>query len=186
MKKLMVALVCTLGVVACGEKQQAATPSSMQTTTTSAEVSSLPPTSATSVPEAPRTPSPSSTMSPMSPASPMDGSRDLNAPPDPIVGAPPANPNMDASGSTGGTGAAPATADQGGGGDTDITAAIRRAVVDDKTLSAGAKNVKVITVSGKVTLRGQVKSDEEKASIEAMAKSTAGVSGVDNQLQVKK
>ena len=76
--------------------------------------------------------------------------------------------------------------DQGGGNDRDITAAIRRSVVADKALSFSAKNVKIITEGGKVTLRGPVKSDEEKTAIEAKAKSTAGVSAVDNQLEVKK
>lgn len=76
--------------------------------------------------------------------------------------------------------------DQGGGNDRDITAAIRRSVVGDKALSFNAKNVKIITVGGKVTLRGPVKSDDEKAAIESKAKSTAGVSSVDNQLEVKK
>lgn len=76
--------------------------------------------------------------------------------------------------------------DQGGGNDRDITAAIRRAVVGDKALSFTAKNVKIITVGGKVTLRGPVKSDEEKSAIEAKAKATTGVSAVDNQLEVKK
>jgi hypothetical protein len=76
--------------------------------------------------------------------------------------------------------------DQGGGNDRDITAAIRRAVVADKALSFTAKNVKIITVGGKVTLRGPVKSDEEKSSIEQKAKAAPGVADVDNQLEVKK
>ncbi len=75
---------------------------------------------------------------------------------------------------------------QGGGNDRDITAAIRRAVVSDGSLSFTAKNVKIITTGGKVTLRGPVKSDQERSAIEAKAKSTAGVSEVDNQLEVKK
>lgn len=76
--------------------------------------------------------------------------------------------------------------DQGGGKDRDITAAIRRAVVGDGALSFTAKNVKIITVGGKVTLRGPVKSDAEKTAIEAKAKAAAGVTEVDNQLEVKK
>jgi hyperosmotically inducible protein len=76
--------------------------------------------------------------------------------------------------------------DQGGGADRDITAAIRRAAVGDKALSFTAKNVKIITVGGKVTLRGPVKSDEEKSLIESKAKAATGVSSVDNQLEVKK
>ena len=77
--------------------------------------------------------------------------------------------------------------DQGNGSsDIKITAAIRKGIMGDKTLSFTAKNVKVITVGSKVTLRGPVKSDEEKAAIEAVAKQTAGVSEVDDQLEVKK
>jgi hyperosmotically inducible periplasmic protein len=70
--------------------------------------------------------------------------------------------------------------------ETNITATIRKALMGDKTLSFTAKNVKVITIGNKVTLRGPVKSDQEKASVEALAKQTPGVSEVDNQLEVKK
>lgn len=77
--------------------------------------------------------------------------------------------------------------DQGNSGaETKITATIRRAMMGDKTLSFTAKNVKVITVGTKVTLRGPVKSDEEKAAVEALARKTAGVTEIDNQLEVKK
>ena len=77
--------------------------------------------------------------------------------------------------------------DQGGSeADRKITQAIRQAVVKDGSLSFTAKNVKIITINGKVTLRGPVKSDAERASIEAAAKSAAGVTQVDNQLEVKK
>jgi hypothetical protein len=77
--------------------------------------------------------------------------------------------------------------DQGNSGsETNITAAIRKAMMGDKNLSFTAKNVKVITVGNKVTLRGPVKSDQEKASIEALARQTPGVAEVDNQLEVKK
>ena len=77
--------------------------------------------------------------------------------------------------------------DQGNSGnEIKITAAIRRGIMGDKSLSFTAKNVKVITVGSKVTLRGPVNSDREKASIEVLTKQTAGVSEVDNQLEVKK
>jgi hyperosmotically inducible protein len=77
--------------------------------------------------------------------------------------------------------------DQGNSGsETKITATIRKGIMADSTLSFTAKNVKVITVGSKVTLRGPVNSDPEKASIAALAKQTAGVSEVDNQLEVKK
>lgn len=70
--------------------------------------------------------------------------------------------------------------------DTQITATIRRSMMDDDRLSFAAKNVKVITLNKRVTLRGPVSSDEEKSSIEALAKKANGVSVVDSQLEVKK
>ena len=69
--------------------------------------------------------------------------------------------------------------------DVKITAAIRRAVVRDHSLSMTAKNVKIITANGMVTLRGPVKSDTEKAKIVELAQSAAGNAKIDNQLEVK-
>jgi hyperosmotically inducible protein len=69
--------------------------------------------------------------------------------------------------------------------DVKITAAIRRAVVRDHSLSMTAKNVKIITSNGMVTLRGPVKSDAEKAKIVELARSTAGNAKIDNQLEVR-
>jgi hyperosmotically inducible protein len=57
--------------------------------------------------------------------------------------------------------------------------------MSDKSLSFTAKNVKVITVGSKVTLRGPVKSDQEKAAIENAARQATGVTEVDDQLEVK-
>jgi hyperosmotically inducible periplasmic protein len=68
--------------------------------------------------------------------------------------------------------------------DRKITAAVREMVVEDDSLSTDAHNVKIITVTGVVTLRGPVNSLAEKNSIESKAKSVAGVSKVDNQLDV--
>lgn len=67
-----------------------------------------------------------------------------------------------------------------------ITAAIRKGVMVDSLLSFTAKNVKIITVGTKVTLRGPVGTDRERTSIETIAKQTAGVTEVDNQIEVKK
>jgi len=75
--------------------------------------------------------------------------------------------------------------DQGGGKDRDITAEIRRNVVADSALGYDAKNVKIVTEGGKVTLRGPVKSAAERSSIEAKAKAAAGINAVDNQLEIK-
>ena len=69
--------------------------------------------------------------------------------------------------------------------DVKITAAIRRAVVRDHSLSMTAKNVKIITSNGMITLRGPVKSDAEKAKIVELARSAAGNAKIDNQLEVK-
>jgi hypothetical protein len=70
--------------------------------------------------------------------------------------------------------------------DIDITANIRKAVMDDKAMSTNAQNCKIITEKGAVTLRGVVGSQTERDSIEAKAKAVAGVISVDNQLEVKK
>jgi hyperosmotically inducible protein len=69
--------------------------------------------------------------------------------------------------------------------ETNITADIRKGIMADDTLSFTGKNVKVITVGNKVTLRGPVKTDQAKLAIAAIATRTAGVSEVDNQLEVK-
>jgi hyperosmotically inducible periplasmic protein len=75
--------------------------------------------------------------------------------------------------------------DQGGSeADRTITQKIRQTVVKDGALSMNAKNVKIITVDGVVTLRGPVKSDQEKATIAAYAQGVDGVKRVDNQLEL--
>jgi hyperosmotically inducible protein len=68
--------------------------------------------------------------------------------------------------------------------DIEITANIRKRVVDTK-MSVNAQNVKIITQDGKVTLRGPVKSADEKAQIEKLAQEVAGPANVDNQLEVQ-
>ena len=68
--------------------------------------------------------------------------------------------------------------------DRNISAAIRKSVVDDDALSTNAHNVKIITDNGVVTLRGPVNSATEKATVEAKAKSVAGVKQVTSQLEV--
>jgi hyperosmotically inducible protein len=69
--------------------------------------------------------------------------------------------------------------------DRQISANVRQAVVGDSSLSTNAHNVKIVTSGGTVTLRGPVKSTEEKAAIEAKAKQVAGVTRVDNLLEVE-
>jgi osmotically-inducible protein OsmY len=69
-------------------------------------------------------------------------------------------------------------------GDIKITAAIRKAITDDDSLSLNAHNVKIITRNGTVTLRGPVDSAAEKTAVQSIARKTSGVTQVDNQLEV--
>jgi len=68
--------------------------------------------------------------------------------------------------------------------DLSLTQEIRKAVVADDGLSTTAKNVKIITVDGRVTLRGPVNTAQEKAAIVAKAQRIAGAAKVDDQLEV--
>ena len=79
-----------------------------------------------------------------------------------------------------------ATADQQKENTTDreITQRIRQALMDDKTLSTYAHNVKVITQDGQVTLKGPVQTADEKKTVEAKASEVAGDGHVTNQISI--
>ena len=84
------------------------------------------------------------------------------------------------------SGALPTPMDQGNNAaDLDTTQRIRKAIVADDSLSTDAKNVKIITNDGVVTLRGPVKNDAERKAIEAMARQAAGSNRVEDHLDVK-
>jgi hyperosmotically inducible periplasmic protein len=68
--------------------------------------------------------------------------------------------------------------------DLNLTQQLRKAIMADKSLSTNAKNVKIITANGVVTLRGPVNTPQEKATIEAKAQSVAGANNVDSQLEI--
>jgi len=68
--------------------------------------------------------------------------------------------------------------------DIDVTANIRKRVVDTK-MSVNAQNVKIITQNGQVTLRGPVKTADEKKQIEDIAHDVAGADKVVSQLEVE-
>jgi osmotically-inducible protein OsmY len=68
--------------------------------------------------------------------------------------------------------------------DRETTKKIRSALVDDKSLSTYAHNIKIITTDGMVTLKGPVRSEEEKSAIEAKARQIAGDSNVTSNLTV--
>jgi hyperosmotically inducible periplasmic protein len=69
-------------------------------------------------------------------------------------------------------------------GDRDLTQKIRRAVMADKALSTYAHNVKIVSQGGQVTLKGPVRSEEEKRSVEAKAVEVAGAGHVTNQMSI--
>ena len=69
--------------------------------------------------------------------------------------------------------------------DRELTQQIRRAIVQDKSLSTYAHNVKIISEDGMVTLKGPVRSEEEKTAVEAKASEIAGRDKVTSQLEVK-
>ncbi len=69
--------------------------------------------------------------------------------------------------------------------DLKITQAIRQALMKESELSTTAKNIKIITNNGHVTLRGPVKSAQEKSKIDRLARSAAGGAKIDDQLDVK-
>ena len=78
------------------------------------------------------------------------------------------------------------TADQQKMNPTDRALAqkIRKSIHDDKNLSTYAHNVKIIAQDGKVTLRGPVRSEDEKKDLQAKAVAVAGEGNVVNQLDI--
>jgi osmotically-inducible protein OsmY len=74
---------------------------------------------------------------------------------------------------------------KGSAKDIELTRLIRQEIVSDKSLSRSARNIKIITLSGIVTLRGPVDSQQEKQRIDVMVQKMAGVQKVDNQLEIK-
>ena len=81
---------------------------------------------------------------------------------------------------------APATADQqkNDSSDLQLTRQIRRSLMQDKSLSTYAHNVKIIAQNGKVTLKGPVRSDEERNAILAKATQVAGEANVNDEMTV--
>ena len=79
------------------------------------------------------------------------------------------------------------TADQqkGNKSDRNLARKIRRAIVQDKSISTYGHNVKVIVQNGAVTLKGPVHTEDEKAAIEAKAVGIAGAENVRNELSIK-
>jgi osmotically-inducible protein OsmY len=68
--------------------------------------------------------------------------------------------------------------------DRDLAKRVRSSLMDDKSLSTYAHNIKIVAQDGKVTLKGPVRSEEEKSAIEAKATEVAGAGNVVDQLEV--
>ena len=69
-------------------------------------------------------------------------------------------------------------------GDLDVTQKIRRSLVADKSLSTYAHNIKVITQDGQVTLKGPVRSENEKRVVETKAADIVGAARVTSEISV--
>ncbi len=69
--------------------------------------------------------------------------------------------------------------------DRDITKQIRQSLAKDSSLSTYAHNLKIVTQNGQVTLKGPVRSEDEKKAVEAKATAIAGENKVTNELDVK-
>ena len=69
-------------------------------------------------------------------------------------------------------------------GDRDIASRIRQSIVSEKSLSTYAHNVKVIVRDGRVTLKGPVRSKDERETVEAKAIEVAGAGHVTNQITI--
>jgi osmotically-inducible protein OsmY len=69
--------------------------------------------------------------------------------------------------------------------DRELMQKIRRSLMDDKSLSTYAHNIKIIAQDGKVTLKGPVRSEEEKKVVEQKAADIAGAGNITNQITIK-
>ena len=69
--------------------------------------------------------------------------------------------------------------------DLDTTAQIRKEIIAGQSMSLNARNVKIVTKNGQVSLRGPVNTAEEKRLIGDIAGRIVRSENVDNQLEVK-
>jgi len=70
--------------------------------------------------------------------------------------------------------------------DQKLTASIRKSIMADKSLSTYAHNIKIISQDGTVTLKGPVRSEEERKSIVSKATEVAGSAAkINDELSVK-
>lgn len=82
--------------------------------------------------------------------------------------------------------AAAADAPKEDSSDSGLTKRIRERVIADKSLSADARNVKIIALHGTVTLNGLARTEQERNAIEAKAISVAGIDRVVDEIEIAK
>ena len=68
--------------------------------------------------------------------------------------------------------------------DRELAKKIRKSIASDSSLSTYAHNIKIIAQDGKVTLKGPVRTEKEKADIEAKAAAVAGAGNVTSEIEV--
>jgi len=78
------------------------------------------------------------------------------------------------------------TAQDQGNSQADIVlvAKVRRAILDDDSLSVNAENVKIVAKNGQVILKGPVKSATERTRLIQIANDIVGVDNVKNELEL--
>jgi hyperosmotically inducible periplasmic protein len=201
MKRYLGAFAWVVSAAACTTNKPAEAPQETTVVTPVAGNSSTTTSSTADLtPASDGTLEPSPTSADVRPTNPNDDPKRTNGAGTPTAAAPSGAPAMTMDHNTNGSvaadntklnkrdvnGSPPTPLDQGEGKtDLDITQKIRQAVVGDGSLSFTAKNVKIITREGKVTLRGPVNTSAERSTIQAAAQKVAGASNVDNQLEVK-
>ena len=95
-------------------------------------------------------------------------------------------PSPDPTNSANNQTASPVATDQSDAkSDVNVTAKIRRHITKDDRLSVDAKNVKIVTSGGKVTLTGPVDSEAEKKIVCMHAVKAVGKANVSDQTTVK-
>lgn len=73
---------------------------------------------------------------------------------------------------------------QGSKRDVELTQKLRKELTGLDDMSTYAKNVKIVTLDGVVTLRGPVKTETEKERVATLAQKVAGPANVRNELEV--
>jgi Predicted periplasmic or secreted lipoprotein len=70
--------------------------------------------------------------------------------------------------------------------DVQLTQTIRQKLMDDKSLSFTAQNIKIVTQNGKVILDGSVPTEKDRSRVELLARQAAGGKAVTNQIKISK